>query len=160
MPRIGVTGHIKLADGTADLVYAALVETLRGYRGRGLHGVTCLAEGADQLFAKAVTACGGTYEVVLPAKDYRQMTIADDARASFDALLDTAQRVDYMPFADSTPESYFAASEEMLRRVDALVAVWDGVPSPVVSSSANVVRAARDKGLAVTVVWPEGARRG
>jgi len=34
------------------------------------------------------------------------------------------------------------------------------VPSPVVSSSANVVRAARDKGLAVTVVWPKGARRG
>jgi len=158
MPRIGVTGHIKLADGTADLVYRALTDALADLPAP-LCGVTCLADGADQLFARAVAARGGTYEVVLPAKDYRQMIVGEDRRRHFDDLLEAAERVDYMPFAESTPEAYFAASEEMLRRIDRLVAVWDGVPSPIVSSSANVVATAHARGIPVTVVWPEGARR-
>ena len=28
MPRIGVTGHVRLAEGTAELVYADLTATL------------------------------------------------------------------------------------------------------------------------------------
>jgi hypothetical protein len=156
MPRIGVTGHVRLTDGTAELVYDALSATLARHRGASLHGVTCLADGADQLFARAVAALGGTYEVVLPAKDYRK--VVEDGRL-FDDLLGKALRVDYMPFAESGPEAFFAASEELLRRVDHLVAVWDGAPSDVVSSTANVVRAARARGLPVTVLWPAGAER-
>jgi hypothetical protein len=156
MPRIGVTGHVRLAEGTAELVYAGLTATLAAHGDGPLHGVTCLADGADQLFARAVAALGGTYEVVLPSTDYR--TVVGDRKA-FDDLLGKAVRVDYLPFAVSGPAAYFAASEELLRRVDHLVAVWDGAPSDVVSSTANVVRTARALGLPVTVVWPGGARR-
>lgn len=67
MPRIGVTGHVMLASGTAELVYAGLAEELRPYAGPELRGITCLADGADQLFARAVLALGGSYEVVVPA---------------------------------------------------------------------------------------------
>ena len=156
MPRIGVTGHVRLAAGTAELVYAALTATLAD-RGNGpLHGVTCLADGADQLFARAVAALGGTYEVVLPATDYRTR-VADPK--SFDDLLGKAIRVDYMPFPESGPAAYFAASAELLGRVDHLVAVWDGAPSEAVGSTATVVDAARARGLPVTVLWPAGARR-
>ncbi|GIF72323.1 hypothetical protein [Asanoa siamensis] len=155
MPRIGVTGHVRLADGTAELVYAALSATLATHDGP-LHGVTCLADGADQLFARAVAALGGTFEVVLPAADYR--TVVDD-RESFDDLLGKAIRVDYLPYARSDAAAYFAASDELLNRVDHLIAVWDGVASDVVSSTAHVVRTARDRGLPVTVIWPAGARR-
>ncbi|GAA1859765.1 hypothetical protein [Asanoa iriomotensis] len=153
--RIGVTGHVRLAEGTAELVYAELSATLAVREGP-LHGVTCLADGADQLFARAVAALGGTFEVVLPAADYRGEV--DDLQA-FDDLLGKAVRVDYLPYPRSGPDAYFAASEELLRRVDHLVAVWDGAPSDVVSSTANVVRAARARGLPVTVIWPAGARR-
>ena len=156
MARIGVTGHVVLADGTAELVYARLTEELRPYAGPDLRGITCLADGADQLFARAVAALGGTYEVVLPSTDYR--TVVGDRKA-FDDLLGKAVRVDYLPFAVSGPAAYFAASEELLRRVDHLVAVWDGAPSDVVSSTANVVRTARALGLPVTIIWPAGARR-
>ncbi|MDG4826761.1 hypothetical protein O7635_33340 [Asanoa sp. WMMD1127] len=156
MPRIGVTGHVRLAEGTAELVYAELTATLTARRDGPLQGVTCLADGADQLFARAVAALGGTFEVVLPAADYRSV-VAD--RKAFDDLLGKATKVDYLPYAESGPEAYFAASEELLRRVDALVAVWDGAPSDVVSSTANVVRAARARSLPVTVIWPAGAQR-
>ncbi|GAB3810134.1 hypothetical protein [Micromonospora zhanjiangensis] len=160
MPRIGVTGHVSLADGTADLVYACLAETLAGYPAADLHGVTCLADGADQLFARAILARGGTYEVVIPATDYRSRAVTRHNLPAFDELLNRASTVSYMPFARSGRPAYMAASQELLRRCDLLLAVWDGRPSAVLGDTADVVRAAQAQGVPVTVLWPAGARRG
>lgn len=159
MPRIGVTGHVLLADGTAELIYACLAEELRPYAGSDLHGITCLADGSDQLFARAILAAGGTYEVVIPATDYRRHAVEEHNLAAFDELLDRASTVSYMPFQRSGREAYMAASEELLRRCDLLLAVWDGKPSISVGDTADVVRAARERGVPVTVLWPTGARR-
>ncbi|HWN31377.1 MAG TPA: hypothetical protein VNP03_01485, partial [Pseudonocardia sp.] len=71
--RIGITGHSNLAPDSVPLVTEALrhaVEKVRVGAGRPLIGVTCLARGADQLFARAVLELGGQIEVVLPASDY------------------------------------------------------------------------------------------
>jgi hypothetical protein len=156
--RVGITGHVRLADGTAALVHRCLTAALRPLAG-DLHGVTCLANGADQLFAQAVDALDGTFEVVLPAADYREAALEPTERAAFDALLRRAVTVSYMPFDTSGPAAYLAASVEMLRRVERLFAVWDGVPSDAPGSTADVVRRAEALGLPVTVLWPTGARR-
>ncbi|ROT29283.1 hypothetical protein [Micromonospora sp. HM5-17] len=160
MPRIGVTGHVLLADGTAELIYARLAEELRPYAGSGLHGITCLADGADQLFARAVLALDGTYEVIIPATDYRERAVHRDNLADFDELLDRATTVSIMPFARSGRRAYLAASMELLNRCERLIAVWDGLPSADVGDTADVVRAARERDIPVTVLWPDGARRG
>lgn len=159
MARIGVTGHVVLADGTAELVYARLTEELRPYAGPDLRGITCLADGADQLFARAVLACDGSYEVVIPASDYRRRAVQAHNRAAFDELLRLATSVSYMPFPQSGREAYLAASMEMLRRCDRLFAVWDGNPSADIGDTADVVRVAQSRDLPVTVLWPSGARR-
>jgi hypothetical protein len=158
MPKVGVTGHVHLAAGTSALVYRGIVRALRPYAHDGLHGVTCLAGGADQLFAKAVTALHGTFDVVLPAADYRGK-IGPADRPAFDDLLGRAETVTRMPFARSSPTAYLAASEEMLNRVEQVVAVWDGLPSDRLGGTAHVVRLARERGLPVAVVWPVGAHR-
>ncbi|RKR86942.1 hypothetical protein BDK92_1214 [Micromonospora pisi] len=160
MPRIGVTGHVILAHGTAELVSASLAEHLRPYAGPGLRGITCLANGADQLFARQILALDGTYEAVIPAADYRQHAVERENLADFDELLDLAAKVDYMPYPRSGRQAYMAASEELLDRCEMLVAVWDGRPSVDIGDTADVVRAARERGLPVTVLWPAGARRG
>ena len=160
MPRIGVTGHVILADGTAELVSASLAEHLRPYAGPGLHGVTCLANGADQLFARQILALNGTYEAVIPAADYRQCAVEQENRAAFDELVELASRVDYMPYDRSDRQAYMAASEELLDRCEMLFAVWDGLPSAGIGDTADVVRAARERGMPVTILWPAGAKRG
>jgi hypothetical protein len=38
-----------------------------------LVGISCLADGADQLFARAVVDMGGALEVVIPAERYRMV---------------------------------------------------------------------------------------
>lgn len=159
MPRIGVTGHVLLADGTAELILQCLTRQLDRYADGQLHGVTCLADGADQLFARAVLARGGTYEAIIPARDYRCNAVQPGNRVDFDELLGLAARVSYMPFAVSGREAYMAASEELLSRCELLFAVWDGRPSAGLGDTADVVRAARKRGLPVVVLWPTGARR-
>ena len=160
MPRIGVTGHVTLACGTAELIYARLAEELQPYAGPGLHGITCLADGADQLFARAIITLDGTFEVVIPAADYRWRAVEEQNQATFDELLRRASAVSYMPFRRSNRTAYLAASMELLRRCDRLLAVWDGRPSADIGDTADVVRAARERGIPVTVLWPAGARRG
>lgn len=156
MPRIGVTGHTNLTTVSLTLVRSAVLGVLAGVSPGELLGVTCLARGADQVFAHAVLDLGGTLHVVLPAADYR----SDQADLlAFEALLDRAATVHTMPFPRSGPAAYMAASEHMLARIDTLVAVWDGGPSAGYGGTADVVRAARELGLPVTVVWPPGAAR-
>jgi hypothetical protein len=159
VPRIGITGHTRLSADTATTVYAALHGELKRHQPSTVHGVTCLAVGADQLFASAVLAVGGTFEVVLPAADYRDEVVSADNRPEFDKLTAMAKTVTCMPFARSGPAAYMAASEELLRRCDQLLAVWDGSTTGRVGETGAVVAAARARNLSVQVLWPANATR-
>jgi hypothetical protein len=155
--RIGVTGHSNLAPDTVPAVQAELRRELSGLP--GIVGVTCLARGADQLFARAVLDLGGQIEVVLPAADYRDRKVKPDNAADFDELIAKAAVVHTMPYDRSNRAAYLAASEHVLSTVEAMIAVWDGGPPGGTGGTADVVASARERDIPVTVVWPEGARR-
>jgi hypothetical protein len=63
--------HRGLPGPTARLVDQALRAALAG-RAPDVTGLSCLADGADQIFARAVTDLGGTLEAVIPADEYRE----------------------------------------------------------------------------------------
>ncbi|HEX4222410.1 MAG TPA: hypothetical protein VHZ97_08635 [Pseudonocardiaceae bacterium] len=157
MPRIGITGHIGLSSATAEMVSDALRRELRSYPEP--HGITCLARGADQLFARAVIAVGGTFEVILPAPDYRDAVLAVEHRREFDDLLTRATSVTRMPFVESSPVAYRAANQELLRRSALLFAVWDGTRSGRIGETGEVVGEARARRVPVHVVWPANSHR-
>lgn len=159
MPRIGITGHSNLTERTAKLVDEALRAHLSVHEPANLVGVSCLARGADQVFARAVLEQGGAVEVVLPAADYRSAKVKPDNLAEFDELVTRATAVCTMPFQTSHREAYMAASKHLLASVDVMIAVWDGQPSGGHGGTADVVAEARKRGLRVTVVWPNGAKR-
>lgn len=153
-----MTGHTDLPPDTAGLVADALRAVLAGTA--PLVGLTCLAPGADQLFAEVVLELGGRVEVVLPADDYRDEKVTPAQWPLFDELVRRADRVRTMPFPRSDHAAYQAAALAVVESADRLVAVWDGVPDDSVGGTAATVAAARERGLPVTVVWPAGARRG
>jgi hypothetical protein len=155
--RVAVTGYARLTPESAAPIFAALAEALRGYP--TVDGITCLAPGADQLFARAVLAVNGTYDVVLPARDYRARKIPPDDIAGFDDLLCRARRVSVLPYERSGRPAYLAASREMLRGCDVLIAVWDQESARGRSCTSEVVALARRQGLDVVVIWPSGAER-
>jgi hypothetical protein len=157
--RVGITGHTRLTEHSTQLVYDALLLALQPYSVGALRGVTCLAEGADQIFARAVLAARGTYEVVLPSRDYRLRCISPSNVASFDRLLDHAVTVSYACPGTCGGAAYAAANAELLRRSNYLLAVWDGQRVGGAGGTAELVALAEQSGVPVARVWPTGARR-
>ena len=150
---------MNLSRDSAPLVAEVLRDLLKNCNEGELVGISCLAQGSDQIFARVVLECGGAVEVVLPAADYRERKVKPDNLAEFDDLISRTHVVRTLPFEKSDRDAYMAASEEVLNSVDSLIAVWDGNPSGGYSGTADVVAAARERGIPVTVVWPDGARR-
>ena len=157
MPRIAISGHRGLNVRTADLVDRAIRERLSRYPA-GVTGLSNLADGADQIFARAVVDLGGTLEAFIPAEEYRSGLPAE-ARAEYDNLLKCAVAVHVLPFVESTSESHMAASKLMVDEADELYAVWDGKPARAYGGTADVVAYARDHDTPVDVIWPAGASR-
>lgn len=156
--RIAVTGHSDLSDEATTPVYAALLEHLSTRATASLVGISCLARGADSLFASAVLARGGALEVVLPCSTYREQKVRADHLPQFDELLANAAEVRVMPYTEAGREAYEAANEALLAAADELYAVWDGQPSQR-SGTGTVVAAAEQRGLPVSIIWPPGAAR-
>jgi hypothetical protein len=156
MPRIAVSGHRGLPAPVQALVDEAIRAALAGLD--EVTGLSCLADGPDQIFARAVLDCGGQIEAVVPAALYRDGLPAG-AHAEYDRLLARAVKVHRLPFTQSTSEAHMAASELMIKKADQLWAVWDGQPARGYGGTADVVTAARNAGLPVQMIWPHGAHR-
>lgn len=160
MPRVGITGHMGLTPETAQLVAKAISSHLDTRAPHDLVGVSCLAAGADSIFATAVLEAGGTLEVILPAVDYRARKVKPEHAPLFDSLLARATTVQVMPYAEAGRAAYEAANAALVLSVDELLAVWDGQPSTGRGGTADVVAFARANGVPVHVIWPSGAQRG
>jgi hypothetical protein len=156
--RIAITGHRGLPAATERRVDQAIREQLAAYAGSDLVGISNLADGADQLFAQAVLDVGGRLEVIVPAAQYRD-GLPESAHAVYDSLLSKAAKVHRLDRVESTEDAHMEASSAMLATADRLFAVWDGKPARGYGGTADVVAEARQRGVPVTVIWPEGASR-
>lgn len=160
LTRVGITGHMDLSDDTIPLITQALRERLKPLATRGdLQGISCIAAGADSIFAEVVLELGGSLVVVLPSADYRAAKVKPDHAEQFDNLIAKAVRVQVMPYAEANRAAYEAANQEVLSSCDQMFAVWDGRSPADQGGTGAVVSQARDAGLSVTIVWPEGASR-
>jgi hypothetical protein len=157
--RVGCTGHQGLPEATRQLVSRALDDFLSGLRSPELIGLTCLADGADQLFAGAVLKHGGALEVIVPAAEYRDGLEPAAARGRYDELIAQASWIVKLPFVESSEEAHMAAGRRIVETSDMLVAVWDGKPARGHGGTADVVAYARLEGVPVEVVWPTGSSR-
>jgi len=155
--RFGVTGHQILPPSIVDRAVEHWRRVLPA--GAELHGVSSLAEGADQLFAAHVLKAGGTLEVVLPCEDYAGSLVEDDSRTRFECFRRHATTVVTLPYPNPSDQAYLAAGQAMVDRCDHVFAVWDGRPARGVGGTADIVTYARARGRPVTVLWVEGVVR-
>lgn len=156
MRRIAISGHRGMPERSRRIVTDAINAALAGRV--GVVGLSCLAEGPDQDFARAVLDHGGTIEAVIPAERYRE-ELPGTVREEFDALLARATRVHRMPCRTPDPDAHMAAGVYMVDSADELWAVWDGRPARGPGGTADVVAYARDRDIPVRIIWPEGATR-
>lgn len=67
--RIGITGHRDLTPRTVELLCSEFARLLTQKPGLTTC-ISCLAEGADQLFAQAVLTHGGQLDAIVPSLGY------------------------------------------------------------------------------------------
>lgn len=157
MTRIGITGHRGLPAPTARLITHALRDALADY-GENVTGVTALADGADQLFARAILDHGGHLEVIVPATRYRE-DLPVESHPEYDDLLRHARTVHHLEFTESNPEAHMAASTLMISMINELFAVWDHQPARGHAGTADIITHARHHQLPIRIIWPHGATR-
>lgn len=155
MRRIAITGHRELDRATTRLVHQDIRRALAGEPGP-IVGLSCLADGSDQVFAQLVVESGGTIEAFIAAERFPD-SLAHEGKARYQRLRDVSRIVHTLPFAEPCPESYMQASCLMVDNADALWAVWDGAPARGYGGTADVVAYARRRGVPVKVIWPTGA---
>jgi hypothetical protein len=159
VPRIAITGHMNLTANTVPLIYKAITGALALYAADELTGISCLARGADSVFAQAILDLGGKLEVLLPAAGYREQKIKPDHAPQFDELTRRATTVRVMPFEEANRVAYEATNEVLVSTCDTLYAVWDGQSGADKGSTGAVVEHARSRGVPVEIIWPQGASR-
>lgn len=155
--RIGFTGHQGLDAATGASVLVALEALISKLL--PVTGISSLAEGSDQIFARAVLDAGGTLLVVVPCKEYEQTFKSEAALNNYRTFLSRASQIVKLDYVAPTEEAFWAAGQRVVLESERVVAVWDGKPAGGLGGTADVVEFARERGVHVDVVWPLGASR-
>lgn len=158
MTRVGITGHQGLPASTRKLVSTAIAAELLELS--PVHGISALAEGADQIFATNVLDMGGKLTAVIPSANYAKSFATPAGEATYWRLRAEADDIIELSFASPCEEAYWAAGQRIVELADVMLAVWDGKPSGGLGGTADVVAFAGERGVRVMVVWPAGSRRG
>lgn len=157
MKRIGITGHQGLDPDTESLIEAALAAEIASRA--PVSGISSLAEGADQIFAKEILKRDGALLVVIPSAGYETAFQTSQALDHYRCLKGRSTEIIEMPFSQPTEEAYWAAGRRVVDLADEMFAVWDGKKSGGLGGTGDVVAFARERGVPVTVIWPMGSSR-
>lgn len=156
MTHVGITGHQRLEDPAAWSWVATAMRQVLDAAAPPLVGVTLLAIGADQLFARLVLERGGRIHAVLPFADIERSFSAEDVLAYRELAGQATAEVLDTPGTDE--DAYLAAGKRVVELSDLVVAVWDGEPAKGKGGTADVVDYARHRGVPLVHIDPVSRR--
>jgi len=141
-PSAAVTGHRALGDkASSDWVKRMLMSVVK--EKRVSRGITCLAEGADQIYASVLGSLGIPYDAIIPCDHYDAVFADPISRSTYEKLLQHAFKVELLDFPNPSPEAFYAAGARAVDEADFLIAVWDGKMSRQKGGTADIVAYAR-----------------
>lgn len=126
--KIGITGHQRLPDQSLwPWVEERIQEQL--LLAKPLVGISSLAVGADQMFARLVLKRHEDLIAVIPSSTYAQSFQNDEERTRYEVLKKQAKEVRVLPDVEDVEESYLRAGHCVVDLCNVLLAVWDGQPA-------------------------------
>lgn len=138
---VGITGHQSLRN--PEWVLQEIIKALCS-QPQPITGVTSLAIGADQVFARAVLDIGGTLYVVLPFMGYGEVFDTKERR-EYERLLSCASSTEVVPEQGSREQAYFAAGKRVVEMSDLVVAVWNGERAAGLGGTGDIARYAKQR---------------
>jgi hypothetical protein len=156
--KIGVTGHQQLDNPSR---WSWVVEEINRILNRyavPVIGVTSLAPGADQLFAKLVLKHSGSLMAIIPFDTYElEFTEANDL-SEYKALLAQASTVEVLEKGGSNEEAFLFAGQRVVELSDIIVAVWDGKPAAGLGGTGDAVDFAKKMKKKIIHINPDTYR--
>jgi hypothetical protein len=163
--RVGITGHIALTPLSGDAesawkwVDAAMARELHELAAP-FTGLSSLAGGADQHFARLVLEHGGRLEAFLPFAGYRRL-LRDEVLAEFDELLAKASKQEVLhpeidlPVGDQARNGfYLEAGRRIVDEADSMFAVWERGRGGSPAATYQMVQYARQQRRPLVILDP------
>ncbi len=145
---IGVTGHQRLENVSEWTWIEYVIKTRLARHAADLVGISSLAEGADQVFARIVLELGGRLVAVIPYPKIERSFSSDAALRGYRDLVRHAE-VEVLPAIGSDEDCYFAAGCRVVNYSDRLFAVWNGEKARGKGGTGDIVQHAQSLGVPV-----------
>jgi len=152
--RIGITGHQRLRDDSDWQWVEKQIDAILGQFVRPQVGITSLAIGADQLFAKIIIRREESLKVVVPFPEYEQKFSTIEGKSEYRRLLGLASMVEVLTRKGPDEEAYLEAGKRVADLSDILIAVWNRDPAAGLGGTADVVSYARRSAIRVKHIDP------
>ena len=136
--KVGVTGHQDFASSEVQKWVEQEIRNNIATRTIEV-GFTCLARGADQIFAEVLLQQHVPYTAIIASHDYEK-TFPEGQRAKYRELLAQAQSVVKLDNQYATEEAFFSAGKEVVQLSDFIIAVWNGLPAKGLGGTADIVK--------------------
>lgn len=150
---VGVTGHQTLGTkgnvaGICDLMTRIILNIHTSY------GYTCLAIGADQLFARLLYENNIPYSVIIPCRGYHKFYKAKKDKKQFEYLLEKSALTIKLSFPKPTEESFYQAGKIVVDNSDLLLSIWNELPAKGLGGTADIVKYAKLTGKEIININP------
>ena len=141
---VGVTGHQDLgSSATARWVSDVVCRAVKEYN--VTQGITCLAAGADQIYAEILKGENIPYFVVIPSDNYEKTFGNRSSLEKYQMLLDQAHRMIKLKFNEPNEIAFFEAGKRVVNLSRDIFAIWNGNKAKGLGGTADIVQYALEK---------------
>ncbi|MBX3084731.1 MAG: hypothetical protein KF716_24060 [Anaerolineae bacterium] len=136
---VGITGHQDI--GTTEVV-AWVSKTLDAIVSSGSIdlGVSCLARGADQLYATTLLKHAIPYIAVIASKDYATTFEDEETRSNFQVLKSKAVQIYVLDHDVASEQAFYDAGKLLVDKSDQIIAIWNGEKARGLGGTGDIVQ--------------------
>jgi hypothetical protein len=138
--KVGITGHQNLSFAESDWLKEELEIEIKQMKIE--EAFSCLAIGADQIFARVILANNISLVAITPCKKYEQ-TFDDNRIELYKSLLKQATNEIMLDFESPSEEAFYEAGKTVVNKSDVVFAFWNSLPSKGLGGTADIVSIAK-----------------
>lgn len=138
--KVGITGHQNLTVAESDWLKEELGIEIKQMKIE--EAFSCLAIGADQIFARVILANNIPLVAITPCKKYEQ-TFDDNRIELYNSLLKQATNQIILDFESPSEEAFYEAGKIVVNKSDVVFAIWNSLPSKGLGGTADIVSIAK-----------------
>ncbi len=133
---IGITGHINLGGHSEEEWTQKTLSAWMASQDIYL-GITCLAPGTDQIFARICIQQSIPYRAIIPCSNYDKVFSKEEAQDL--ELLTHRAHAKIVLEGPASEKAFWKAGQLLVQQCDLLLAVWNGLPARGLGGTADVV---------------------